>query len=78
MRPKRIQRTFYIDGVRVLVTWNDRNIGRVKVTDPGGDYAKEQRVLAAVAGGMATVFVDEGIGLNIGAPRIIPDHGEPA
>lgn len=72
----RHQRTFCVDGVRVLVTWRGEGFdrGRVRVTDPGGDRAKERRVLASVAAGFAAAFVAEGIGISIGNPQVIPDH----
>ena len=79
MRRSRRQRTFYIDGVRVRLNWSDTTgRGRCKVTDPGGDYAKEQTVLASVAGSFAAVMVQEGFGVNIGPVRVIRDHDEPA
>ena len=73
---RRHQRTFRVDGVRVLVTWRGKGFdrGRVRVTDPGGDCARERRVAALVAAGFAAAFVAEGIGISIGSPRVIPDH----
>lgn len=74
--PRRHQRTFRLDGVRVLVTWRGEGFdrGRVRVTDPGGDCAKEQRVIASVAAAFAAAFVTRGLGISIGNPRVIPDH----
>jgi hypothetical protein len=49
-RPRRFQRTVYIEGCRVLLRWDERGRGRVKVTDPAGDYAKELDVARHVVG----------------------------
>ena len=70
----RWQRTFHVDGCRVLM-WRLRS-GKIwtKVTDPAGNYALELRVLAHVAGVMAEVHIARGAAINIGRPRLIADH----
>lgn len=70
----RWQRTFYVDGCRVL--WTRRRSGafHLRATDPTGDYRHEFVVLARVAALLAEAHVAHGVGINIGTPRIISDH----
>ena len=73
---RRWQWTFYISGVRVRM--RGRGFARIRIvtTDPGGDYAREQQIIARVAALLVEAHVRHGIGITIGHLSIIRDHAQ--